>query len=78
MIGTLWFSARRYKYLYAHQWKGLHTMMGMVVIQFMLGVFTLLYQVPILLGLLHQLGAVILLFAMLHHLHSISAKSKLI
>ncbi len=78
MIGTLWFSARRYNYLHPHQWKGLHTMMAMVVIQFMLGVFTLLYQVPILLGLLHQLGAVILLFAMLHHLHSISAKSKLI
>jgi cytochrome c oxidase assembly protein subunit 15 len=43
-----------------------------VTVQFMLGIFTLLYQVPIVLGALHQTGA-FFLFAvsiyLLFHLH---------
>ncbi|MCX7744193.1 MAG: COX15/CtaA family protein [Flavobacteriales bacterium] len=70
-IGGLWFSARRFKYLQKHHWLGLHIMMGGVIIQFLLGVFTLIYHVPISLGLMHQLGAVIVLLSTLHHLHSL-------
>lgn len=68
-IGGLWFSAKRFQYLHNHHWTGLHVMLGGVIIQFILGVFTLLYQVPIGLGLFHQLGAVVVLLGTLHHLH---------
>lgn len=70
-VGGLWFSARRYKILSSSQMKGLNGMMLMVIIQFMLGVFALLNHVPISLGLLHQLGAVLLLLFSLQHLHTL-------
>lgn len=38
-----------------------HFMLGMVCVQFCLGVFTLLFAVPLTLGVLHQLGALLLL-----------------
>ncbi|HNI04074.1 MAG TPA: COX15/CtaA family protein, partial [Flavobacteriales bacterium] len=40
-----------------------------VVLQFILGVLTLVMQVPIVLGVLHQFGAVLLLVALLNVLH---------
>lgn len=40
-----------------------------VIAQFVLGVLTLVMQVPIVLGVLHQLGAVLLLAAMLNVMH---------
>jgi cytochrome c oxidase assembly protein subunit 15 len=51
--------------------KGLNGMMLIVICQFILGVFTLLNHVPVSLGLLHQLGAVLLLLYSLHHLHTL-------
>ncbi len=74
-IGGLWFTARRFEYLQKNHWKGLHVMMGGVIVQFILGVFTLLYHVPIWLGLLHQLGAVVVLLSTLHHLHQLKYSS---
>jgi cytochrome c oxidase assembly protein subunit 15 len=44
-------------------------MIGMVVVQFLLGVFTLLTQVQIFLGVAHQFGALLLLAVMLIALH---------
>ncbi len=42
---------------------------GAVVLQFTLGIVTLIYQVPIVLGVLHQFGAVLLLAALLNAMH---------
>ncbi len=44
-------------------------LLGAVVLQFALGIVTLIYQVPILLGVLHQFGAVLLLAALLNAMH---------
>jgi cytochrome c oxidase assembly protein subunit 15 len=50
--------------------RGVWTLMiGMVVVQFLLGVFTLLTQVQISLGVAHQFGALLLLAVMLIALH---------
>lgn len=70
-VGGLWFSALRFKTLNAEQMKGLHGMMFIVLCQFTLGVLTLLNHVPVSLGLLHQLGAVLLLLFSLQHLHTL-------
>ncbi len=42
---------------------------GAVVSQIALGILTLVYQVPIVLGVLHQFGAVLLLWALLNVMH---------
>ena len=44
-------------------------MLGMVLVQFTLGILTLVWQVPILLGVLHQFGAVLLLASVLNVMH---------
>lgn len=75
-VGGLWFSAIRHKKLNASQMKGLNGMMLIVICQFILGVFTLLNHVPVSLGLLHQLGAVLLLLFSLQHLHTLVKATK--
>ena len=40
-----------------------------ILLQFILGVLTLVYQVPVVLGVLHQFGALLLLAALLNVLH---------
>jgi cytochrome c oxidase assembly protein subunit 15 len=52
------------------QTKGIIAMTIAVIIQFLLGVFTLLYHVPIVLGALHQIGAFFLLTTILFVLYS--------
>jgi len=54
------------------QEKGMKTLVYFVFIQFGLGVFTLLYQVPLWLGLAHQMMAFLLLSAMTFTLHRLS------
>ncbi len=44
----------------------------MVIIQLVLGITTLLMQVPVLLGALHQAGALLLFSALLFNLHALS------
>lgn len=44
-------------------------LLAAVIAQFVLGVLTLIMQVPIVLGVLHQFGAVLLLMALLNVLH---------
>lgn len=57
--------------LLAFQAIGFRLMLILVIVQFLLGVFTLLYQVPLVLGILHQLGALLLLGAILYSIHSL-------
>ena len=52
-----------------YQLKGLYFLLAMVGVQFLLGVFTILLQVPVWLGVAHQIGAFFLLTAMTFTLH---------
>ena len=54
------------------QKKGITILVLIVFLQFLLGVFTLLYSVPLWLGLLHQVMAFFLLAAMTFTLHRLS------
>jgi len=61
------------KYILTNQQKnGLNAMLVIVFLQFALGVFTLLYSVPLWLGLIHQVMAFFLLTAMTYTLHRLS------
>ena len=50
------------------QKRALWMIIGMVLIQFSLGVFTLLFSVPILIAVLHQAGAMLLLISVVYFL----------
>ena len=55
---------------------GLNLVIGTVVLQFLLGVFTLVFAVPLVLGVLHQLGALILLLATVFLMHRLVYSAK--
>lgn len=55
--------------LTSYQSTGVNALLIMVGIQFLLGVFTILLQVPVWLGVAHQIGAFLLLSAMTFTLH---------
>jgi cytochrome c oxidase assembly protein subunit 15 len=71
LIGLLYFKSRKNN-LNQSQNKGIHWLLALVVVQFFLGVFTLLYGVPLWLGLTHQVNAFFLLSAMTFTLHRLS------
>jgi cytochrome c oxidase assembly protein subunit 15 len=50
-------------------------MFGLVIFQFTIGVFTLLYQVPISLGMTHQLGALLLLLSFIYVLRRMTTST---
>ena len=70
-ILAIWYKATR---LDVTKWqtKGINAMLIMVGVQFLLGVLTLLLAVPVWLGVLHQVGAFILLSTMVFTLHRFS------
>lgn len=70
-ILAIWYKAKKYD-LSNWQNLGINALLIMVGIQFLLGVFTLLLAVPVWLGVLHQVGAFILLSAMTFTLHRFS------
>jgi len=55
-VASLWYKSSKIN-LSKQQGRGVTLLIYGVTIQFMLGVFTLLYQVPVALGVLHQTGA---------------------
>ena len=67
----LFFRSKKYS-LSTLQAKSVKTLVLFVFIQFILGIFTLLYHVPLWLGLAHQLMAFLLLSAMTFTLHRFS------
>ena len=67
----LFFKSKKY-ILTLQQKNGLNALIIIVFLQFTLGVFTLLYQVPLWLGLIHQIMAFFLLAAMTFTLHRLS------
>lgn len=71
LILFLFYKSKRYS-LTQQQNSGLNALVAIVFIQFALGVFTLLYSVPLWLGLTHQVVAFFLLTAMTYSLHRLS------
>ncbi len=71
LILLLYFRSRKYS-LSTQQKNGLNALVILVFVQFGLGVFTLLFAVPLWLGLTHQIVAFFLLTAMTYTLHRLS------
>ncbi|WP_366184164.1 COX15/CtaA family protein [Flavobacterium ovatum] len=70
-IGWLFFKSKK-SMLLQDQKKGINGLMFLVLVQFALGVFTLLLAVPLWLGLAHQINAFFLLATMTYTLHRLS------
>lgn len=68
---TIWWQGKRLV-LRTDQSIGLNAIIPLVLLQFILGVFTIVYGVPIWLGVAHQIGAFLLLSAMTFVLHRFS------
>ena len=56
LLGFIWYKSNKLK-LNKQQYQGITLLIYGITVQFILGVFTLLYQVPVVLGVLHQTGA---------------------
>lgn len=71
LIAVIWFKARKMN-LKPPQKFGVYTLFGLVLLQFVLGVFTLILHVPVWLGVMHQVAAFLLLATMTFTLHRFS------
>jgi cytochrome c oxidase assembly protein subunit 15 len=71
LIFVIWVKAKKMT-LTIYQKRGINILLLMVGIQFILGVYTILLQVPVWLGVAHQIGAFVLLSAMTFTLHRFS------
>ncbi|MDC6362738.1 MULTISPECIES: COX15/CtaA family protein [Flavobacteriaceae] len=67
-IALIWFKTRKVERTPLQE-KGLKLLLALVSLQFVLGVLTLIYAVPLWLGIAHQIGAFFLLAAMTFTLH---------
>ncbi len=70
-IILIWKKSKK-RNLTVYQSKGIKVLLIVVCIQFLLGVFTILLQVPVWLGVAHQIGAFFLLSAMTFTMHRFS------
>ncbi|GAA3598999.1 COX15/CtaA family protein [Flavivirga amylovorans] len=71
LILLIWKKSKKLN-LTTYQSKGINSLLIIVCIQFLLGVFTILLQVPVWLGVAHQIGAFFLLSAMTFTMHRFS------
>lgn len=71
LIIWIWFKARNTN-MDKQQETGVNSLLALVFIQFILGVLTLIYAVPLWLGIAHQVGAFFLLAGMTYTLHRFS------
>lgn len=71
IIFLIWNKSRKLT-LTNYQNKGVNVLLIMVGIQFLLGVLTIIFQVPVWLGVAHQIGAFLLLSALIFTLHRFS------
>jgi cytochrome c oxidase assembly protein subunit 15 len=68
LVCIIWYKSRKLQLL-PTQSNGIKLLVGMVLVQFLLGVFTLIYSVPVMLGVLHQTGAFLLFASAIFVLH---------
>jgi len=71
MVFLIWKESRKLE-LNSYQTKAIKALILLIALQFVLGVFTILLQVPVWLGVAHQIGAFFLLSAMTFTLHRFS------
>lgn len=71
LVFIIWYKAKKTN-LTKFQLNGINTLFLIVAVQFLLGVLTILLQVPVWLGVAHQVGAFLLLTAMTFTLHRFS------
>lgn len=71
VILMIWYKAKRMS-LTTFQNQGVNLLLAMVGLQFLLGVLTIMWAVPLWLGIAHQVGAFFLLTAMTFTLHRFS------
>ncbi len=71
MVFLIWYKTKKLA-LTSLQKYGINALIVLVIMQFILGVFTLIMQVPVVLGVLHQVTAFFLLAAMTFVLHRFS------
>jgi len=71
IVFLIWKKSRKLD-LSSNQSKGINSLLILVGIQFLLGILTILLQVPVWLGVAHQVGAFFLLSAMTFTLHRFS------
>ncbi|MGO1584725.1 COX15/CtaA family protein [Mesonia sp.] len=71
VIGVIWFVAKKFKLTLAQKYS-INLLVILVVLQFVLGVFTIINQVPLWLGAAHQIGAFFLISGMTFALHRFS------
>ncbi len=77
LLCIIWYKSNKLK-LNASQYKAVTFLIYGVAIQFILGVLTLLYQVPVVLGVLHQTGAFFLFAVSIYFIfHSFKTNSTL-
>jgi len=74
MVLFVWMKGRKLAVSRAQR-NGLHFVLALVIIQFLLGVCTLVMQVPVALGVAHQLGAFILFLSVVFLLHRFQNRS---
>jgi len=70
-VFVIWYKAKK-RVLTTYQTTGINALLVVVGIQFLLGVLTIINQVPVWLGVAHQMGAFLLLTAMTFTLHRFS------
>jgi len=70
-VAALWWRVRRARDASARTRTGAHLLLAAVVLQAALGIATVLHAVPLVLGILHQAGAVLVLAAALNVLHAV-------
>ncbi len=73
VISILWYKARSIQ-LTSFQKYGLNGLIAAISIQFTLGVFTLINSVPLVLGVLHQFGAIFVLLSSFFLLYSLKSE----
>lgn len=71
-VFLIYYKAKIMGPLTKYQLIGVNSLMIMVLIQFLLGVLTIIFQVPVWLGVAHQIGAFFLLSAFTFSLHRFS------
>lgn len=76
LILYIWYKSKQMKLL-PLQTKSLDLLLWLVVFQFLLGVLTIMYSAPLLLGILHQTGAFFLFGASLFFIHQMGKKAKI-
>jgi len=70
-VFVIWYKAKK-RVLTTYQTTGINALLVVIGIQFLLGVLTIINQVPVWLGVAHQMGAFLLLTAMTFTLHRFS------